>query len=433
MKSTANTQAIVAEQLSLTFSRFLDLRLFVLPFIITVALIVAWLDPAGWRRSMLLALLVISLAVSLFERWRFARFGISRLTVPINLLLVAVGQPLIVFSTGALESPVLVGLALGAVANGLLLERRLAAVALLTQILAIWTMVVGQLLGWFPDARLQTLSATRTGELNPVFWVVTAATVSVLLAATTSVSHLARTTARNVLLRLNRSREEMLREHTEHTRDLEMLSAEIAHELKNPLATVKGLAALIERNGHDGKSSERMRVLRREVDRMQDVLEDFLNFSRPLVPLNLQEVAIDELCQDVVALHQGVAGERDVHLEVEVHDHERVLCDPRKVKQILMNLLLNAVDASPVGSRIVVSARRTSEEQIVIAVEDTGAGLDPAVAERVFDSGVSTKPKGSGLGLTIARALARQHGGEVTLRGVPHGCRAELRLPLGRT
>jgi signal transduction histidine kinase len=105
-------------------------------------------------------------------------------------------------------------------------------------------------------------------------------------------------------------------------------------------------------------------------------------------------------------------------------------CDPRKVKQVLMNLLHNAVEASPPGGRVTVEVVSTASGHARVSVRDGGSGLLPEVASRAFEAGVTTKAKGSGLGLTVARALARQHGGEVTLESGPAGgCVAALVLP----
>jgi len=234
-----------------------------------------------------------------------------------------------------------------------------------------------------------------------------------------------------LLRRTFEERDEALRVHMDQSRALTAFSGEIAHELKNPLASVKGLATLVARGLEEGgAAAERMAVLRREVDRMQAILEEFLNFSRPLAPLTQERTDVVELCRDVAELHEGVAGERGVAVEVKGDAATWLTCDRRKVKQALINVVQNALEASLPRGRVVIEAEPVEGGGVRVRVIDRGPGLAPELADRAFDPGVTGKAKGSGLGLTVARTIARQHGGELTLRnGEAGGCVAELVLP----
>ena len=202
--------------------------------------------------------------------------------------------------------------------------------------------------------------------------------------------------------------------HVEQGQALTRLSGEIAHELKNPLASVKGLAALMALD-LEGEAAEQMTVLRREVDRMQTVLEEFLNFSRPLVPLTQEPLDLATLAREVTELHQGMAVQRGVAINVRSAGSIRSTCDDRKVRQILINLLQNALEVSDRGSEVTIEASLIEPDQAALRVLDRGSGLSRELEGRFFEPGVTNKPNGSGLGLTVARALARQHGGTLTL------------------
>src|SRR5690606_11986556 len=141
-----------------------------------------------------------------------------------------------------------------------------------------------------------------------------------------------------------------------------------------------------------------------------------------------------ELVDHVVDLHEGIAGERRV--ELRARGRARAVCDPRKVEQILINVVQNALEVAPAGTAVELEVVEAPPEQVRVYVRDQGPGLDQDRRERLFEPGVTGKREGSGLGLTIARALARQHGGELELvdrsaRGSgERGCEARLTLPL---
>ncbi|HYV66491.1 MAG TPA: HAMP domain-containing sensor histidine kinase [Myxococcales bacterium] len=234
-----------------------------------------------------------------------------------------------------------------------------------------------------------------------------------------------------MLGRMLQARDDLLQLHAEQLRDLTALSGEIAHELKTPLSSIKGLTGLaILELQEPVRAAERLEVLRKEALRMQKLLEEFLDFSRPISPLVLERIDALQIAEEVTVLFEGLAHDRELTLSLSGSPAE-LRCDPRKIKQLLINLVQNAVEASAPGGEMRIEVDGEGAEA-KLRVLDRGRGLLPEVAQRVFQAGVTTKERGSGLGLTIARSIAQQHGGRLSLGPRPGGgCIAELVLPRG--
>lgn len=408
------------------FRRGLKLRLYFAPFLfLSVMALLAW-DPAPWRRFAVIGAVCIALSRLLYEFLRARRYGIARTRLSSLLPVPALLLVVVLTASGGVDSPMLVMLPLVTVFLALFVRFEFGAVFATTASVLLLGLAYVAHAGLLPTLIPEAFGGgARSSDTDTLLFSRTFFGV-VGLSWAMAVGWVIRFGFRSAIQTAIDAREEVLRTHVETTRTLTTLAAEIAHELKNPLASVKGLAALVDRDV-EGKTRERIEVLRREVDRMQEILESFLTYTRPVVPLDVAPVRLASLVEEVIALHEGVSVERNVSFRLDARPDVEVKADARKLKQVLINLVQNALDVTANGGVVDLVVGREGRGARV-SVMDRGSGI--ADVERVFQPGHTTKDKGSGLGLTVSRLLARQHGGDVTL--VPRdggGTVAALSLP----
>lgn len=405
-------------------ARLVERRVWLSPLIAAAAAFFGWWDPAPWRLALLGVVAVVAMVGSVVAARRTVRLGVAPWSLPMNVGAMWALQLAMIAGTGGLDSPVLpVMVPLGLVAGLVIPRREVLAGLVAAEASLLLTVAAWQTSGWGPTLALPGLGERTAGGR----WFAAGAMVLVLV-VTANVGRFLRGRLEAVVAAAITSRSEQLGLWEAHGRDLQRLGAEIAHELKNPLAAIKGLGALVARDVPEGRGAERLGVLRSEVDRMQDILEAFLTFSRPLVPLTLARVDLRRLVDEVAAIHEAVAEARRVRIVVRGGPME-VRGDPRKLTQVLVNLVQNALHASPDGSVIDV----TVTGDVAVEVADRGPGVPPGLADRVFEAGVTGRADGSGLGLAVAQAIARQHGGDVSLAARDGGGTvATLRLPAER-
>ncbi len=210
------------------------------------------------------------------------------------------------------------------------------------------------------------------------------------------------------------------------------LSSAVVHEVRNPLSSIKGAVEILEDAlPSDSPQREFADIAKREVERLDRLVSEFLRFARPPKPA-VAAADVNEVVRSVATLTQQQAAAQKVRVETNLTTQlPQVKIDAEQIKQVLLNLTLNALQAMPDGGQIVLHALWGKEKQsVLIEVEDEGSGVAPAIASRIFDPFFTTKEKGVGLGLSIAYKIAAQHGGSLTVRNGTRGAIFRLTLPL---
>ncbi len=240
-----------------------------------------------------------------------------------------------------------------------------------------------------------------------------------------------RQSAAAVLARLRQTERDALR--AEQLAWVGQMAAGLAHEVRNPLMAIKLLVqAAAERRGvFRGRD---LQVLEEEIVRLEQIVSGFLDFARP-PRLDPRPVDVKELAQRAVDGVRARADLQAVAVRVEADPGPAVAsADANQVRQVLFNLLFNALDAQPDGGHVTVRVGMArdpaGDPAVVVAVADGGPGLPPDLSERVFEPFVSTKESGMGLGLSICRRIAETHGGGLTAVSSQSGTTFTLRLPV---
>ena len=215
---------------------------------------------------------------------------------------------------------------------------------------------------------------------------------------------------------------------TERLSALGEMAARIAHEVRNPLVSIGAAAQVVaEELPSDSAVISEVQAIVREVKRLDAIVTDFLRFARPR-RAERKPVDLSPVVRESVDLARAKAPAHELRVQIEPPIVAR--CDPDGVKQVLLNVLLNAIEASPSG--VVDCEARVLGEQIELTVADRGPGVAFSARNRVFDPFFSTKTRGTGLGLAVSKQIVDEHHGRIRLlnrRG--GGTRVVIELPIG--
>jgi PAS domain S-box-containing protein len=210
------------------------------------------------------------------------------------------------------------------------------------------------------------------------------------------------------------------------------MAARVAHEVRNPLVSIGGFARLVRRGlPENDPRSDYLRIISDEVARLERIVAELLDFSRPHSKLHLREVEIGVLVHELVKMATVEAESHGVRVS-ERYDPalDKVTIDPDKTKQVLLNILRNALDVSDEGGEIAIETRALDANRFSVVIRDTGPGIPDERKQKVFEPGFTTRSNGTGFGLAIVKRLVELQGGQVSLTDtIPHGCTFDVVLP----
>jgi len=222
----------------------------------------------------------------------------------------------------------------------------------------------------------------------------------------------------------------------ERLAELGTLTGGLAHEIKNPLSTIQLNLQLLREDldpHHPGHSRlvSRLNTVQKEVSRLRDILDDFMRYAGKL-ELDRKRIDLGNLLEELVDFFSPQAQAHRVQLRLRKPEKPLVApVDERLLKQAMLNLIINAVQAMPeAGGEVMLSASR-QDGRAVLEVVDTGRGMPPEALARIFQAYYSTKPGGTGLGLAIAKRMVDEHGGHISATSeVGKGTLFRIELPV---
>ncbi|NUQ64042.1 MAG: PAS domain S-box protein [Pirellulales bacterium] len=227
---------------------------------------------------------------------------------------------------------------------------------------------------------------------------------------------------------VDRERDEM---RAEQMAAVAQLGTALAHRLRNPLTSIKMLVQAGNRRRESLElDQEDLRVIEDEVRRMERSLQTFLDFARPRKPV-CRDLDFASLVAESIAEVQPRARQRNVAIRLTGRADSTALCgDSDQLRELVLHLLHNAVDASPQTGTVEIELRSMGVGELELRVLDSGAGIAPEVSSRLFQPFVTTKTTGVGLGMAISRRIAEGHGGSLSAANRPEGGACfTLRLP----
>jgi two-component system sensor histidine kinase HydH len=216
-----------------------------------------------------------------------------------------------------------------------------------------------------------------------------------------------------------------------HLNSIASLAAGVAHEIRNPLSSIKGFAAYFKErfsgNEEDRKTAE---IMIQEVERVNRVISQLIDFARPL-ELKREKLLLADLIQHTLAIVNTETQKKQIQIITENADDLPMLeADSDKVKQVLLNIFLNSLAAMNNSGKLSVKTV-TGNNYIKVIISDTGVGIDESNLPSIYDPYFTSKPAGTGLGLAVVQKIMEAHGGKIAVQSVlGQGTDVILQFPL---
>lgn len=210
------------------------------------------------------------------------------------------------------------------------------------------------------------------------------------------------------------------------------VAAGLAHEIRNPLMAVKGFTELLQENLTDAEKAEYLRIICQETERMNRLIEQLLCFAKPAIA-EVRQVDVNEVLRSTLLLTATPARHKQTQIACRLQeDIPMVLVNSEQLKQVYLNLIINAIQAVSDQGKVDISSRFDIESSfVIVAIEDNGVGIDADNISRIFDPFFTTKESGTGLGLAVVYRMMESWGGFVKANSVPgKGSRFTLFFPV---
>ena len=226
--------------------------------------------------------------------------------------------------------------------------------------------------------------------------------------------------------------------HLAQLEELSKLTGGLAHEIKNPLSTVKINLNLVREELEDSDANDtklkrairKLSVVQKETDRVEQILDSFLRYV-DRTELQLASVDLNDLTSDMIDFYSPQAHSHSITIHQGLHS-EPLVCkiDPDMLKQVILNLFINAQQAMSGGGELMIRTDK-QEKNALIQISDTGPGITPDKLPHIFDAYYTSRPQGSGLGLPTVKKIIEAHKGSISVNSEPgKGTSFEIRLSL---